>query len=146
MKLYIGGKKVESKTDRWINNYNPATNEVISRVPCATPEEMNAAIEAAQAAFPAWKEKSILSRQQIMFQFRDLIKKHWVRQDRGWGLRRRVGLKDRSVTRGQGNGQGRGAQRYGVAEQGVGLKDRWTPGFLSGFSMRGGGGKSALLK
>ena len=78
MKLLINGELVESKTDEWINNYNPATNELISRVPCATQSEMQAAIQAAEDAFPAWKEKSILSRQQIMFQFRDLIKKHWV--------------------------------------------------------------------
>jgi len=80
VKLFIDGKKVESQTDKFISNYNPATNEVISRVPCATPSEMNAAFEAAHAAFPAWKAKSVLSRQQIMFQFRDLIKKHWVRE------------------------------------------------------------------
>lgn len=78
MKLAINGQYVESKTDEWINNYNPATNQLISRVPCATREEMDAAFQAAQDAFPAWKEKSVLSRQQIMFQFRDLIRKHWV--------------------------------------------------------------------
>ena len=73
---------MESKADRWINNYNPATNEVLSRVPCATSAEMEAAIEAASKAFPAWKEKSILARQQVMFEFRDLIKKHWVSGER----------------------------------------------------------------
>lgn len=78
MQLVINGKFVESQTNEWINNYNPATNEVISRVPCATQEEMTAAIKAAEDAFPEWKEKSVLTRQQIMFKFRDLIKKHWV--------------------------------------------------------------------
>ena len=76
--LVINGKFVDSKTDKWINNYNPATNELISRVPCATAEEMDAALQGAQDAFPGWKDRSILSRQQIMFQFRDLIRKHWV--------------------------------------------------------------------
>ncbi len=76
--MVIDGKFVESQTDEWINNYNPATNELISRVPCSTQQELEAAIQAAQTAFPAWKEKSILSRQQVMFQFRNLIKKHWV--------------------------------------------------------------------
>ena len=78
MELVINGKFVQSETNEWINNYNPATNELISRVPCATQQEMNAAIQAAQDAFPAWRDKSVLTRQQIMFQFRDLIKKHWV--------------------------------------------------------------------
>ena len=36
VKLLIGGKFVESQTDQWINNYNPATLDVVSRVPCAT--------------------------------------------------------------------------------------------------------------
>ena len=36
VKLLVGGKLLESKTDKWINNYNPATQEVVSRVPCAT--------------------------------------------------------------------------------------------------------------
>lgn len=78
VQLVINGKFVESQTNEWINNYNPATNEVISRVPCATEQEMAAAIQAAQDAFPEWKDKSILTRQQIMFKFRDLIRKHWV--------------------------------------------------------------------
>lgn len=78
MKLVINGKFVESQTDKWINNYNPATNELLSRVPCATAGEMDAAIQAAQDAFPAWRDRSILSRQQVMFQFRNLIREHWV--------------------------------------------------------------------
>lgn len=78
VKLVINGQFVESKTESWINNYNPATNELISRVPCATQQEMDSAIQSAEDAFPAWKDRSILSRQQIMFQFRDLIRKHWV--------------------------------------------------------------------
>ncbi|XP_031561560.1 probable methylmalonate-semialdehyde dehydrogenase [acylating], mitochondrial [Actinia tenebrosa] len=75
-KLFINGKFMESKTSKWIDLHNPATNEVITRVPESTPEEMQAAVDAAAAAFPAWSETSILARQQIMFKFQQLIKEN----------------------------------------------------------------------
>ncbi len=77
-KLFINGEFVESKSDRWVKNYNPATNEVLSLVPCATQDEMNSAVDAAKRAFPGWKSRSILSRQQVMFKLRELIKNHMV--------------------------------------------------------------------
>jgi malonate-semialdehyde dehydrogenase (acetylating)/methylmalonate-semialdehyde dehydrogenase len=75
-KLFINGKFVESKTDRWIDNLNPATNEIITRVPCATQEEMTAAVDAAQGAYHDWKDTSIMSRQQIMFRLQNIIKQN----------------------------------------------------------------------
>lgn len=38
--LFINGKFVQSKTDKWIDLRNPATNEVIFKVPQATKEEV----------------------------------------------------------------------------------------------------------
>lgn len=55
-----------------------ATNEVITRVPKATTEEMEAAVNAAQTAFKTWSRTSILTRQQTMFKLQDLIKKNTV--------------------------------------------------------------------
>ena len=78
VKLYIDGQMVESKTDRWIDSYNPATQEVVNRVPCATQDEMNAAVAAAKRAFPAWRERSVMARQNVMFQLRQLIKDNMV--------------------------------------------------------------------
>ena len=78
VKLFIDGQMVESKADRWIDNYNPATQEVVSRVPCATQDEMNAAVAAAKRAFPAWRERSVMARQNVMFQLRQLIKENMV--------------------------------------------------------------------
>lgn len=75
-KLFINGEFVESKTDRWIDIHNPATNDVISRAPETTIDEMESAVAAAKAAFPAWAEQSILSRQQVMFNLQHLVKKH----------------------------------------------------------------------
>ena len=39
---------------------------------------MESAVAAAKAAFPAWAEQSILSRQQVMFNLQHLVKKHMV--------------------------------------------------------------------
>ncbi|KAM7436885.1 Methylmalonate-semialdehyde dehydrogenase [acylating] mitochondrial [Porites harrisoni] len=75
-KMFINGQFVESSTDKWHDVHNPATNEVISRCPESTLAEMESAVAAAKAAFPAWSESSVLSRQQVMFSLQHLIKKH----------------------------------------------------------------------
>lgn len=56
VKLLINGAFVESKTSEWRDVVNPATQEVLARVPFATREEMNAAVAAAKAAFATWRK------------------------------------------------------------------------------------------
>lgn len=73
-KLFINNEYVESKTNKWVDVHNPATNEVVTRVPEATQAEMQAAVDAAKAAFPMWADTTVLTRQQIMFRFQQLIK------------------------------------------------------------------------
>ncbi|KAI6646652.1 Methylmalonate-semialdehyde dehydrogenase, mitochondrial-like [Oopsacas minuta] len=75
-KLFINGEFVESRTDKWINVHNPATNEVITRVPCATQDEMKAAVDSAQSSFASWSEQSVLSRQRVMFRLQELIREN----------------------------------------------------------------------
>src|SRR5690554_3686577 len=57
--LYINGEFVQSKTDKWIDVTNPATQEVIAQAPCATQDEMKQAVESAQKAFLTWKEVAV---------------------------------------------------------------------------------------
>ncbi|XP_039597696.1 methylmalonate-semialdehyde dehydrogenase [acylating], mitochondrial [Polypterus senegalus] len=73
-KLFIEGKFIESKSSEWIDIHNPATNEVIGRVPKATQEEMLAAVKSCRKAFPSWSETSILARQQVFLRYQQLIK------------------------------------------------------------------------
>lgn len=47
-KLFIDGKAVESQTTRWIDLHNPATNEVITRVPISTQDEMEQAVSSSK--------------------------------------------------------------------------------------------------
>uniref|UniRef100_A0A8C6WKT3 Methylmalonate-semialdehyde/malonate-semialdehyde dehydrogenase [acylating], mitochondrial n=1 Tax=Neogobius melanostomus TaxID=47308 RepID=A0A8C6WKT3_9GOBI len=74
VKLFIDGKFVESKTSEWLDVHNPATNEVIARVPKATQEEMVAAVDCCSKAFQTWSETSILARQQVFLRYQQLIK------------------------------------------------------------------------
>mmetsp|Transcript_24351 Transcript_24351/g.36537 ORF Transcript_24351/g.36537 Transcript_24351/m.36537 type:complete len:513 (+) Transcript_24351:54-1592(+) len=74
--LFINGEFKESKATQWIDVKNPATQEVVTRVPEATQEEMREAVEAAQAAFKKWSTTSVSVRQRVMFKLQDLIRKH----------------------------------------------------------------------
>jgi malonate-semialdehyde dehydrogenase (acetylating)/methylmalonate-semialdehyde dehydrogenase len=73
-KLFLDGKFVESKTKEWIDLHNPATNEVITRVPKSTEAEMQAAVTSCKTAFSTWSRATVLTRQQIMFKFQNLVK------------------------------------------------------------------------
>ena len=73
--------EVESRlvaSERWIDVPNPATNEVVTRVPQNTQAEMERAVESAQTAFSSWSKTSPLKRQEIMFKYQALIKENLV--------------------------------------------------------------------
>jgi len=74
--LYINGEFIESQTDKWYPLYNPATNDIVTYVPQATPAELKEAEKSASFAFKSWKKSSILSRQRIMFELQALIRKN----------------------------------------------------------------------
>ena len=57
---------------------NPATNEVVTRVPQNTQAEMEQAVESAKAAFKGWSQTSPLKRQEIMFKYQNLVKENLV--------------------------------------------------------------------
>lgn len=77
--MFVDNKFVPSKTDQWIDLYDPATNNLVTRVPQSTTEEMKAAVASAEKAFPAWKATSVIARQGIMFKYVALIREHWDR-------------------------------------------------------------------
>jgi malonate-semialdehyde dehydrogenase (acetylating) / methylmalonate-semialdehyde dehydrogenase len=76
---FVDNKFVQSQATQWIDLYDPATNNLVTRVPQSTDAEMKAAVDSAEKAFPAWKNTSLLARQQIMFKFVALIREHWDR-------------------------------------------------------------------
>ena len=59
--------------DRFGDVFNPATGEVQAQVALADPATINAAVDAAKAAFPAWADTPPLRRARVMFKFRELL-------------------------------------------------------------------------
>ncbi len=77
LKNYINGEWVESKSTEILDVVNPATTEVIGRVPLSTSDEVRAAIKAAKDAFPEWRETPPLTRARYMFRLKDLMEEHF---------------------------------------------------------------------
>ncbi|MES3040331.1 MAG: CoA-acylating methylmalonate-semialdehyde dehydrogenase [Pseudomonadota bacterium] len=76
VKLLINGEFVESKTTQWRDVVNPATQQVLARVPLATPEELAAAVAAAQNAFKTWRKTPIGARARIFLKYQQLIREN----------------------------------------------------------------------
>ncbi|UVE19428.1 CoA-acylating methylmalonate-semialdehyde dehydrogenase [Pseudomonas sp. LS44] len=76
VKLLIDGQLVESKTSHWRDVVNPATQEVLARVPFATDDEMHAAVASAKQAFKTWRKTAIGTRARIFLKYQQLIRDH----------------------------------------------------------------------
>ena len=76
VKLLINGQLVESQTTQWRDVVNPATQEVLARVPFATPEEVNAAVANAKEAFKTWRKTPIGARARIFLKLQQLIREN----------------------------------------------------------------------
>jgi len=75
----VDNKFLKSEATQFIELHDPATNNLVTRVPQSTDAELKAAVESAQKAFPAWRATSIMARQQIMFKFTQLVRDNWDR-------------------------------------------------------------------
>ena len=73
---YIGGHAVKGTGGRFGEVFDPATGELGARVPFADGAEVDRAVAAAKAAFPAWAAVTPQQRARVMFAFRDLIRTH----------------------------------------------------------------------
>src|SRR5688500_20342067 len=70
---WIDGARREGAGDRTAPVTDPVTGEVTGAVALATPEEVDAAVAAATAAFPAWRDTSLTKRTAVLFRFRELL-------------------------------------------------------------------------
>jgi malonate-semialdehyde dehydrogenase (acetylating) / methylmalonate-semialdehyde dehydrogenase len=70
---WIAGKAVDSSAGRWGSVWNPATGAEQARVQFANAEEVDQAVAAAKAAFPAWRATALSRRAEIMFRMRELV-------------------------------------------------------------------------
>ncbi len=77
LKNYIGGEWVASSSNEILDVHNPATDEVIARVPLSTAEEVNRAVTAAREAFQEWRETPPLVRSRYFFRLKALLEEHF---------------------------------------------------------------------
>jgi len=73
---FINGKPLDGTSDRYGDVFNPALGSVAARVPLASVAEVDAAVAAANAAFPAWSETAPIKRARILFRFKELLDRH----------------------------------------------------------------------
>src|SRR6266436_3352557 len=73
---YVNGRWVESTSKEWRDVINPASGEVLASVPMSSDAEVLAAIEAAHAAFPAWRRTPAEDRIQPLFKLKMLLEEH----------------------------------------------------------------------
>src|SRR3984893_18032226 len=73
---YIDGRWVESKATEWRDVVNPATGEPLTRVPLPAAAEVSRAVEAAAAAYPAWRRTPPEDRIQPLFKLKQLLEEH----------------------------------------------------------------------
>ncbi|NUR92364.1 MAG: aldehyde dehydrogenase family protein, partial [Nonomuraea sp.] len=72
---WINGARVHGDS-RTAEIYNPATGEVSGKVAMASVADVDAAVAAAVAAWPAWRDASLVKRAQVLFRFRELMYAH----------------------------------------------------------------------
>ena len=70
---WIGGAPVESASTRTSPVFDPALGVETKRVVLADDADIEAAVAAARAAFPGWRDMSLAKRQSVLFRFRELL-------------------------------------------------------------------------
>ena len=71
---YIGGRH-HAGSGAGVPSYNPASGARTGTIALATPDEVDAAVKAAEAAFPAWAQTPPLKRARVMFRFKELLER-----------------------------------------------------------------------
>ena len=74
--LWINNKPAAAGSTRAGDITNPATGEITARVPLCNEADIDTAVAAAQAAFPAWRDTPPLRRARILMKYRELIDAH----------------------------------------------------------------------
>jgi betaine-aldehyde dehydrogenase len=73
---FIGGEFRQARGEETIDAVNPATGETIARFPRCERVDVDDAVEAAKAAFPAWRATPILARAAMLRKLADVIDDH----------------------------------------------------------------------
>jgi len=73
---YVGGGWHRSSATEYVDVLNPATAEVLARTPLSTNADVDAAVQAAADAFPAWRRTPPGERVRYLFTLRNLLVEH----------------------------------------------------------------------
>jgi malonate-semialdehyde dehydrogenase (acetylating) / methylmalonate-semialdehyde dehydrogenase len=76
LKYGANGQWQASVTKKHMPCYDPSTGAVIALAPCCTAEEVEAAVVAAERAFPAWRDTPVSQRVQVLFRMKALLDAH----------------------------------------------------------------------
>jgi malonate-semialdehyde dehydrogenase (acetylating)/methylmalonate-semialdehyde dehydrogenase len=68
---YVGGRWTPASGDEALDVVNPASGEVLARVPLSAAGDLDAAVQAARAALPQWRAVSAIGRAQKLFALRE---------------------------------------------------------------------------
>src|SRR5262249_62177033 len=74
---FIGGRWVKARASSYFDVHNPAVGEVIGRTPLSTSEDVDAAVQAAAQAFPAWRHTPVNARPPVPYRFKQLCRQHF---------------------------------------------------------------------
>ncbi|OZI23382.1 methylmalonate-semialdehyde dehydrogenase (CoA acylating) [Bordetella genomosp. 9] len=74
--LLIGGERIQSRATEWRDVINPATQEVVARVPYATPEELDRAVANAREAYKSWRNSGQATRMRVMLKLQQLMREN----------------------------------------------------------------------
>lgn len=75
-RMFIGGEWKEASDGQWLETFNPATGEVLSKIPQATNEDVDSAVEAAKKAFETFKDSTATERQALLNKIADVIEEN----------------------------------------------------------------------
>ena len=73
---YVGGKWIPAQAKEYVDVHNPAVGSVIAKTPLSTRADLDAAVQAAAKAFPAWRDTPVVQRARTMFRFVHLLEQH----------------------------------------------------------------------
>ena len=75
-KVFINGEMTESKEVKYSNVINPATEEIIAKVPLCTEIDVNRAVDAAEKAFKTWGNTTPTERSLVLLKLADMVEKN----------------------------------------------------------------------
>ncbi len=70
---FIGGRWAKARATEFFDVHNPAVGDVIGRTPLSTAADVDAAVQAATEAFPAWRETPVNARAQVLYRLKALM-------------------------------------------------------------------------